>query len=304
MEHVNTIIDLTNEDNMMEIEQPLDIACAVTNNETHAQPVINSIKIYIDYREHKLINELNALAPSHIKTENLELGDILIVSKGTYSFVLLFERKAGSDLESSIKDYRYSEQKKRILATYHPSKCTYIIEGLQGFGVNLTNAATNTIIQSAIIHTMYRDNMHVIHTKDVKATAQFIKTVFDKCVAHPQYFCKPTQQISANSSANATTTSINANYISNAHNNNAAICIKSKKCENIDVETCYILQLCQIPGISHIIAKEIIAIYPTYSSLIDALRSCETTANKIKLLKKINMIADKKASKIVEYIVV
>jgi hypothetical protein len=36
--------------------------------------------------------------------------------------------------------------------------------------------------------------------------------------------------------------------------------------------------------------------------LVDALRSCETTAAKIKLLGRINMIAAKKATKIVEYI--
>ena len=36
--------------------------------------------------------------------------------------------------------------------------------------------------------------------------------------------------------------------------------------------------------------------------LVDALRSCETNAEKIKLLGRINMIATKKATKIVEYI--
>ena len=248
----------------------------------------NTIQIYIDYREYKLINEISVLMPSKVTTKNLELGDILIVSTGKFPFTLLFERKANNDLVSSIKDHRYSEQKKRILSNYNPSKCTYIIEGLAGFGEQ-----THNIINSAIIHTMYRDNMHIVHTPNVSATAQFIKTVYEKCVANPHYFCTstppegPVQQV---------------DYFANGYNNTSSVCIKSKKSDNIDIETCYILQLCQIPGISHIIAKEIATLYPSYSSLIYALRGCEDVAAKIKLLKRIPLIADKKATKIVEYI--
>jgi hypothetical protein len=134
---------------------------------------------------------------------------------------------------------------------------------------------------------MYRDNIHVIHTSNVKATALFIKTVYDKCIANPNYF-------SITSSLD-TNVNVNDDYLS-------SIKIKSKKCENIDVNMCYLLQLCQIPGISHRIAKEIAKTYTSYGSLIDALRSCTCDAEKIKLLTQINLIAVKKASKIVEYI--
>ena len=242
-------------------------------------PSIDAIEIYVDYRESKLINELNLLLPSRTKTKNLELGDILIVSTGTHEFTLIFERKAGSDLDSSIKDRRYSEQKTRILSMYTPSKCTYIIEGLKGYGEN-----PNYILNSALIHTMYRDNMHVVHTNTVKATAAFIKDVYERCIAHPEYFCDKDPESSSNN-----------HYISNMK-------IKSRKIDNIDPSTCYILQLCQVPGISHIIASEIVAVYPTLGSLVDALRTCNNDAEKIKLLKRINMIADKKAAKLAAYI--
>lgn len=259
------------------------------------QPIINTLQIYVDYRETKLLYELNLLLPSVTLSQNLELGDILIVSTGTYPFTLLFERKAGNDLESSIKDRRYSEQKKRILASYLPHKCTYIIEGL-----GTINDANDSkyILNSAIIHTLYRDNMHVIHTVNVKETANFIKSVYTRCKAHPEYFITPDIQPTSNSG----TMDGSNTYLSNTYNNSACVKIKSKKSDNIDVRTCYILQLCQIPGISHIIATEISQIYPTYCSLVDALRGCDTTTEKIKLLKRINMIADKKATKIVEYI--
>lgn len=240
----------------------------------------DSLKIYIDYREIKLINELNVIVPEVCETKNLELGDILIVSTGKYIFTLLFERKAGSDLESSIKDHRYSEQKKRILSIYPAHKCTYIIEGIPCIGEN-----PNYTLNSAMVHTMYRDNMHIVNTANVRKTAEFIKTVYDRCIAHPEYFCERDENDAGKQS----------NYIENVK-------IKSRKIENIDVNTCYLLQLCQIPGISHIIAQQIACVYPNMGCLVDALRSCETNTEKIKLLGKINMIATKKATKIVEYI--
>ena len=255
----------------------MDCTDAIITDDTIIE---NGIKIYVDYRETKLISELNIIVPSVCETKNLELGDILIVSTGKYSFTLLFERKAGSDLESSIKDHRYSEQKKRILSIYPAHKCTYIIEGIPGIGEN-----SNYTLNSAMVHTMYRDNMHIVNTANVRKTAEFIKTVYERCIAHPEYFCERCEGDLSKQS----------NYIENVK-------IKSRKIDNIDVNTCYLLQLCQIPGISHIIAQEIAGVYPNMGCLVDALRSCETNAEKIKLLGRINMIATKKATKIVEYI--
>ena len=267
-------------------EEPTESSVHEDTDITSVSTPVDSIEIYVDYRETKLIHEFNNISQT-VTTKNLELGDILIVSTGTYPFTLLFERKANNDLEASIKDRRYSEQKKRILSTYTPHTCTYIIEGL---GILDDAKQSQYILNSAIIHTMYRDHMHVVYTTTLKHTAAFIKSVYDRCVAHPSYFCEAPRAEAQQS------------YISNAHNNSACVKIKSKKAENIDVATCYILQLCQIPGISHIIASEISKVYPTYMHLIDALRNCDTHDKKLKLLKSINMIAAKKAAKIIEYI--
>ena len=274
-------MECISQESISNMSSQLEDSCEIVeNNETIEE---DSIKIHIDYRETKLICELTQIVPSVTVTRNLDLGDILIVSTGKYPFTLLFERKAGGDLEASIKDHRYSEQKKRILSIYPPHKCTYIIEGISGVGEN-----SNYMLNSAMVHTMYRDNMHIVNTANASATANFIKTVYDRCIAHPEYFCERNSE-SSSSSGNS--------YIENTK-------IKSRKIENIDVNTCYLLQLCQIPGISHGIAKEIAKIYPNMSSLIDALRNCKTPAEKIKLLGCINMIAKKKATKIAEYICV
>ena len=231
----------------------------------------NLIKVHIDCRETKLITALGILLPSVIVTSNLELGDILIVSTGEFPFTLLFERKAGNDLEASIKDGRYAEQKKRIKSLYEPGKCTYIIEN--------DKVNENDKILSAVIHTMYRDNMHVQFTNDVNDTANFIKNVWVRCKAHPEYFVSDKPE---------------SGYLS-------SLKIKSKKSDNIDVATCYILQLCQIPGISRVIATSLAAVYPTIGLLIDTLRNCPTQELKIKLLSKIDKIAVKKATDIIKF---
>jgi ERCC4-type nuclease len=122
---------------------------------------------------------------------------------------------------------------------------------------------------------MFRDKMHIIFTQTVQETAKIVCDIFGKCQKNPQKFV-------------ATDT----DYLSH---------VKTKKCkaENIDKQTCYILQLCQIPMISHIIAKEIASRYPSWKVLIAAL---DATDNKMTLLTTIPMIGSKKAQMIIEYL--
>ena len=61
--------------------------------------------------------------------ENLLVGDIHIRKDDKTVYIL--ERKAGSDLDASIKDGRYKEQKSRLFETGIPRKnIIYIIEKL------------------------------------------------------------------------------------------------------------------------------------------------------------------------------
>jgi len=75
--------------------------------------------------------------------------------------------------------------------------------------------------------------------------------------------------------------------------------IKTKKIENIDKETCYLLQLSQIPGISKQIAKNIKDIYPSMNIL---LKTLENSSEPVKLLMKIPNIGQQKANKIIEFL--
>jgi hypothetical protein len=134
---------------------------------------------------------------------------------------------------------------------------------------------------------MYRDKMHVVCTNDVRGTALYIKSLCVKCRANPHYFC-------SDAAASATATE-GGGYV-------ATLKHKSKKIENIDKKTCYILQLCQIPGVSHKVAAAIAGVFPSWKAFMDALHACADDKARITLLKTVDMVADKKAKAILEYI--
>ena len=92
----------------------------------------NKLIIIIDAREHKLYEDIIARDLDtyndkiEIIKENIELGDIHIIYNDIF---FIFERKTTGDLQSSIQDGRYKEQKTRMLANYTQRQISYIIEG-------------------------------------------------------------------------------------------------------------------------------------------------------------------------------
>ena len=95
------------------------------------------IKLIIDNREKNLYNNINERDLDiyknniNIKYLNLELGDIKIIIYNNEEIIreLVFERKTLNDLNSSIYDGRYKEQKHRLLSNISTNNLTYIIEG-------------------------------------------------------------------------------------------------------------------------------------------------------------------------------
>jgi crossover junction endonuclease MUS81 len=228
------------------------------------------IVLKVDYREGHLKEILTNLELP-ILIENLEIGDIIIESDEP-KFSLIFERKTYADLLSSIKDGRYKEQKLRMLSNNPAHHCNYILEG---------KPIQDSIVDSMIYHTMYRDMIHIIQTNSIGHTADIIKKIYDKCVKNPEKFVA---------------TNLEKEYVANVK-------IKSKKCDNIDKATCFILQLCQIPGISHTIAKEIVKKYSSWTELLSLINNESDETKKLEILSSINMIGAKKAKKIIEYII-
>jgi len=205
-----------------------------------------------------------------IEKKQLELGDIHILFK---DIVFVFERKSVNDMVSSIKDGRYKEQKHRLLSNIPENKITYIIEG----DTIVSKHNNQNILSSAYLHSIYRDGIHIAFVKNIEETATYILTLCTKIIDNSDKFIKKNEEVS---------------YIETCK-------IKSKKIANIDVKTCYLLQLSQIPTISIIIAKNIENKYPTIREL---LKSLDYSDNKEKLLCDIDKIGKDKAKKILMYL--
>ncbi len=233
-------------------------------------------KLYIDTREATLQDVLKKNNQDFI-VQPMELGDIQI-SDGTNT--IIFERKTISDLSSSIRDGRYKEQKVRIKSFLgnNTHRCTYILEECQFFKNKCMN---DDVFYGVIINTMYRDGIHVMFSNNIEETARIIIITYNKIMKDPSKFFQQSDQP--------------ASYLE-------CVKVKTKKIDNIDKDTCYLLQLCQIPGISHKIAQEIQKIYPDMRSFMSFISSDIPQEDKVKQLCKIPMIAQKKALAILNYI--
>ena len=232
--------------------------------------------VHVDSREVSLIECLQRVCGAGtvatsitVTGKQLEVGDVHIVAEN--GLLLVFERKTGADLTSSIKDGRYREQKRRMAEATAPHHITYIIESKERCTL------PQSVLDGMTVNTMYRDGMHIIYTKDIADTAEWILKVARKVAADPGKFMSQTQ---------------GGSYIE-------SVKIKSRKIDNIDIRTCYLLQLGQIPGVSSRIAEAIAQIYPTMYGFVKAINECD---NPTQDLCKIPLIGDKKAKKIVEYI--
>lgn len=129
--------------------------------------------IIIDYRERKLID---CFQNTHdFQIENLIIGDIIIKKQDTP--VLIIERKTISDLEASIKDGRWHEQKLRLLNSQ--CKILYLIE-------NEKNKQPFPHQKSVILNTLLRDNCPVFLTNDILDTMNTI-LMLDKKIQTEQF---------------------------------------------------------------------------------------------------------------------
>lgn len=178
--------------------------------------------IIIDTRERDLIEVLSN-TPLGFQIESLDIGDIKINDA-------TFERKTLADLESSVKDGRYREQKQRALA--NGIELTYIIEGSKSFSYS-DASSTSKMLTGCVINTLVRDRIPIVFTRDLEETVKFIECLAQRMAADPAKYAP---------------TSSSKPYA-------ASICLKKK--ENVTPNMCFILQLSCIPGISSKKAQDI-----------------------------------------------
>lgn len=242
--------------------------------------------IQVDSRESKLWEALSGFkydACITLQQAQLEVGDVRITCPG---LVFLFERKTGADLAASIKDGRYREQKMRMGAVTQPKFITYFIENINGCHL------PKSVSHGMIVNTMYRDGMHVIITKSTAETAEWLYIIASKIASNPSKYQAHPFLAAITGGNQMDVEAPKTEYID-------MVKIKSRKIENIDKKTCYLMQLGQIPGVSSRIAEILYGSYPTMFMLLKALHESD---DPVKLLCKLPLIGEKKAKTILDFV--
>ena len=140
------------------------------------------MKLVIDNREPKELKTLIQDKIENVELKNLEIGDIIFLDENN-NIVLIFERKSISDLISSIKDGRYSEQSFRLQEyPLHNHNIFYLIEGSLLNSRKQYNETIQKTVYSAMFSLSYSKGFSLLHTSGFVETADFIIYFYQKLV--------------------------------------------------------------------------------------------------------------------------
>jgi ERCC4-type nuclease len=136
----------------------------------------------LDTREH----ELHELLPQ-AEWKQLQVGDIWIGD-------LVIERKSVKDLEASILDGRYREQRGRILAHCQENKAQplYVIEG--GLSSHTGRLTTSTIMKF-INRLVFHYQIPVVQTASVNETAELLTAIAEQQQEKPESLQRKTELV-------------------------------------------------------------------------------------------------------------
>ncbi len=145
----------------------------------------------LDTREAELI----ALVPTTVT--QLPVGDIWIGLTDTNEIKeggLIIERKSIRDLEASILDGRYREQRGRILAFCQEKKTQpmYILEGSLSSG---TGRLQKKAIMKFIHRLVFHYQIPVMQTSSVQETAELIRTLVEQWEEEPASLMRTTELV-------------------------------------------------------------------------------------------------------------
>ncbi len=148
----------------------------------------------IDTRERDLNNILQP--QEGYSCSQLHVGDIYIGADKESSQILenglVIERKSIKDLEASILDGRYREQRARILSYCNEKKAQpiYILEGqLSSLTGRLQKKALLKFINRLVLHY----NIPVLQTQNVGETAELIMALLEQWKEDPKSLCRTTE---------------------------------------------------------------------------------------------------------------
>ena len=214
------------------------------------------MKIKVDHREHTLIKLLKALCkdyafPLEIVVDTLDIGDV-VICRGDDELVIL-ERKKLSDLAASIRDGRYKEQSYRLQGlSLHNHNIIYLIEGNMAHYTDRYSKVTHGTLYVSMFCLQYFKGFSVFRTFDVTESAEYILRMADKLRRETEKY----------GFYHAKFTPTKDTYTNVVH--------KVKK-KNLTPENIGEIILSQIPGISSITSKAILAEFGSLYQLLQAL---------------------------------
>ena len=150
--------------------------------------------LLVDYRESEFIKKLseytyieNDVLKSitigkdeiYFKIVNLQIGDFIIKEdlENDESINLVIERKTISDLNSSIKDNRFREQKSRLIDSIKdPNKICYLIEGV----FFEKKVLPKNIYDGALTNLLFKHHFKLIQTNNTSDTFDKIILLYKK----------------------------------------------------------------------------------------------------------------------------
>tara|TARA_Y100000389_G_scaffold71076_1_gene67792 strand:- start:26169 stop:26957 length:789 start_codon:yes stop_codon:yes gene_type:complete len=243
------------------------------------------MKLVIDNREPKELKTLIQDKIENIELKNLEIGDIIFLDDDD-NIVLIFERKSISDLISSIKDGRYSEQSFRLQEhPLHNHNIFYLIEGSLLNSRKQYNETIQKTVYSAMFSLSYSKGFSLLHTSGVVETVEFIIYFFQKIVKDKSI--KPFYQNinPINNTIQEETVESNESK-KNQDNNDYVSHIKTSKKSHITKENISEIMLSQIPNVSINTAKCILNEHNNIENLIKNLRENSECLEDLKVKSK------------------
>lgn len=204
--------------------------------------------IWVDYREKNLLR----LLPD-AKEHTPPVGDIWIGDLSGGELLaggVILERKTGADLEASILDGRYREQRGRLLtyAQTHNVSFGYVIEGiLDRINGRLTEAA----LLKHLTRLQFHHKIPVFQTASLQETARLV-TLICQQVKDPKHKGEFAYQASDCGTRG-----------------NAALSYVKSACRDTP-EAFYVGAVTQCRGVSEDIARALYKVYPTLGELLTA----------------------------------
>jgi ERCC4-type nuclease len=200
--------------------------------------------IWIDYREKSLLT----LSPTG-KQFTPPVGDLWIGDLSGTSLLsggVILERKTVADLEASILDGRYKEQRGRLLAyaNEHRVAMGYVIEGpLKGWSGRLAETA----LRKHITRLLFHHRIPVLQTRNVEETLHMAELIEEQWI-------QDKGQFSWDSTLGSTLTPVASSYV---------------KSECRDTPTSFLIgTLTQCRGISEALARIIVKQFTTLESIL------------------------------------